>query len=98
MGCSELEVINEITTVAESHTLWFRNNCMKANLDKFHLLLSDKKIHQVDIRFKKLSGTCSEKLSGIKTDSKLTFEEHVQGLKNQSKSQCSGKNFFFNEI
>ena len=24
---SELEVINEIKSVAESHTLWFRNNC-----------------------------------------------------------------------
>ena len=40
---SELEVINEIKSVVESLTLWFRNNCMKVNPDKFHLLLSDKK-------------------------------------------------------
>ena len=45
MGCSsELEVINEIKSVMESLTLWFRNNCMKVNPDKFHLLLSDKKV------------------------------------------------------
>ena len=48
-GSSELEVINEIKGVAESLTLWFRNNCMKVNPDKFHLLLRDKKSDQVDI-------------------------------------------------
>ena len=42
-GSSELEVINEIKGVVEILTLWFRNNCMKVNPDKFHLLLSDKK-------------------------------------------------------
>ena len=40
-GSSELEVINEIKGVAESLTLWFRNNCMKVNPDKLRLLLSD---------------------------------------------------------
>ena len=49
IGSSELEVINEIKTVVESLTLWFRNNCIKVNPDEFHLLLSDKNFHQVDI-------------------------------------------------
>ena len=53
---------------------------MKVNPDKFHLLLSDKKSHQVDICNKKFSSTCSEKFLGIKTDNKLTFEEHVEEL------------------
>ena len=43
-GSSEFELINEIKSVRESLTLWFRNNCMKVNPDKFHFLLSDKKI------------------------------------------------------
>ena len=43
-GSSELEVINEIKSVAERLTLWFRNDCVKVNPDKFHLLLSDKKV------------------------------------------------------
>ena len=47
-GSSELEVINEIKSVVESLTLWFRNNCMEVNPDKFHLLFSNKNIHQVD--------------------------------------------------
>ena len=43
-GSSELEVFNEIKSVLESLTLWVRNNSMKVNPDKFHLLLSDKKV------------------------------------------------------
>ena len=43
-GSSELGVINEIKGVAGSLTLWFRHNCMKVNPDKFHILLSDKKV------------------------------------------------------
>ena len=61
MGSSELEVINEIKIVVESLTLWFRNDCIKMNPGKFHLLLSDKKINQVDICNEKLSNTCIEK-------------------------------------
>ena len=53
---------------------------MKVNPDEFHLLLSDKKSHQVDICNKKLSSTCSEKFLWIKTDNKLTFEEHLERL------------------
>ena len=35
MGSSEQEVINESKGAAESRTLWFQNNCMKVNPDKF---------------------------------------------------------------
>ena len=44
-----VQVINYIMSVVECLTFWFRNNCVKVNPDKFHLLFSDKKIHQVDI-------------------------------------------------
>ena len=44
VGSLEMEVISEIKSVVESLTLWFRNNCMRVNPDKFHLLLSDKKV------------------------------------------------------
>ena len=36
MDSSELEVSNEIKSVAESPALCFQNNCMKVNPDKFH--------------------------------------------------------------
>ena len=89
MGSLELEVINEIKSMAECLTLWFRNNCMQVNPDKFHLLLRDKKVHQVDICGEKLSSTCSEKLLGIKIDNKLTFEEHVEELCKKTSQKVS---------
>ena len=62
MGSSELEVINEIKSVVESLTLWFRNNCMKVNPDKFHLL-SDKS-HQVDILMRSFQVRAVKSFSG----------------------------------
>ena len=78
--------------------MWFQNSCMKMNPDKFHLLLSDKKIHQVDICNEKHSSKCSEKFLGIKNDNKLIFEEHVEELCKKASQKVSGKNFIFNEI
>ena len=37
----------------------------------------------------KLSGTCSEKFLGIKTDNKLTFEEHIEGLCKKASQKAS---------
>ena len=62
MNSSELEVINKIKNVVKSLSLWFQNNFMKMNLDEFRLLLSDRKIHQVDICDEKLSSKRSENL------------------------------------
>ena len=64
-GSSESEVIDKTKSVTESLTLWFRNNCMKVKPDKFHLLLSGKKSHQMDICNEKLSSKCSDKFLGI---------------------------------
>ena len=83
---------------AESLSLWFYFNCMKVNPDKFHLLLSNKKIQQVDICNEKLSSTCSKKLLGVKIDNKAYFWRTCRGTvqKSLSKSQYTGKNFIFN--
>ena len=42
----------------------------------------------MDVCNKKLSSTCTEKLSRIKIDNKLTFEEHVEG---RAKAKKPGK-------
>ena len=41
----------------------------------------------MDVCNKKLSSTCTEKLSRIKIDNKLTFEEHVEGLCKSKKTR-----------
>ena len=67
MGSSELKVVNEIKSVAESLILWFRNNFVKMNPDKFHLPRSNKKICDGEA-FKHVS----EKFLMIKIDNMLT--------------------------
>lgn len=51
---------------------------MKANLDKFHIVRSDRNINHVIIFIEKLSTTCCENILGIKTENELSFEEHVE--------------------
>ena len=60
---------------------WIRNNGLKANPDKFHLLLSEPneefslKVDNLDIKNSK-----SQKLLGITIDNKLTFADHVSSI------------------
>ena len=60
---------------------WVANNALKANPDKFHLLLSqpDDNI-SVNIDGFQINNSKSEKLLGITIDNKLRFNEHVSGL------------------
>ena len=60
---------------------WIKNNGLKANPDKFHLLLSEPdeslsiKVGDFDINNSK-----SQKLLGVTFDNKLSFKEHVSSL------------------
>ena len=67
----------------DSKTLleWFCNNSLKANPDKFHLILSNSdevKLLMID-HTEILNSNC-EKLLGIKIDNKLSFEDHFADL------------------
>ena len=54
---------------------------MKANPDKFHILLSDKdETLAINVDKHKIFNRGSENLLGITIDSKLSFEEHVSKL------------------
>ena len=79
-GSSELEVINEIKSRAEKLTLWIRNNCMEVNPDKFHLLLSDKKVITWIFVIRSFQVSAVKIFLGLKTDNKITLEEYVEGL------------------
>ena len=59
---------------------WFSNNGLKANPDKFHLILIDTRNYIFQIQQLKIFNSNQEKLLGIKIDNKLTFEEHVSEL------------------
>ena len=62
---------------------------MKMNPDKFHFLLSHKKIPRVDICNQKFSSTCSKNHLLIKIDNKLRFEEHILQLSKNASQKVS---------
>ena len=53
---------------------------MKANPDKFHLLLIKTDCQGMEVCNEKIENSFCEKLLGIKIDTKLKFEEHVETL------------------
>ena len=57
---------------------WFCNNSLKANPDKFHLILSNSDEDKlVMIEHTEILNSNCEKLLEIKIDNKLSFEDHV---------------------
>ena len=61
----------------------FKNNHMKANPGKSHILLSTKKTEKVKINDVALTSSVEEKLLGITLDSELKFEKHITDICNK---------------
>ena len=59
---------------------WFRENHMKANADKCHLLVSSDESCTAKIEDFNIKNSTEEKLLGVKFDSNLSFESHVTSL------------------
>ena len=60
---------------------WLKNNGLKANPDKFHLLLSDpSETYSVNVGNCNVQNSKCETLLGIKIDNKLTFDDHVSTI------------------
>ena len=59
---------------------WFRNNHMKANADKCHVLVTGN--YEVSANINKFGTESSkkEKLLGISIDTRLSFEHHITSL------------------
>ena len=53
---------------------------MKGNTDKCHLLLRKDESSEIHIGDSIIESSTCEKLLGIKTDSKLRFDDHIQDL------------------
>ena len=73
-----------VVTVLEDTSVklstWFELNSMKANPEKYHLLLTQKTPTTAHIGHYEIASTKSEKLLGITIDSNLSFETHVNNI------------------
>ena len=56
---------------------WFKNNHLKANPGKSHILLSSKKPEIVSVDGISIAASSHEKLLGVIIDSELKFENHI---------------------
>ena len=71
------DVILDLQDASKTLFSWLKNNGMKANADKSHIIFSQTKEICTNICNEKIVNTSCEKLLGIKIDSKLRFEENV---------------------
>ena len=59
---------------------WFCNNSFKTNASKCHLFLSPFNAKFININSSLIVSSSSKTFLGITTDSKFTFEKHINGL------------------
>ena len=76
-----ISVITQLEKDSKTLLEWVSNNALKANPDKFHLLLSTSDLNlSVKVDQFEIKNSNYEKLLGITIDNKLSFNEHVSSL------------------
>ena len=73
-------VINNLEKSTNSLLNWFRQNHMKANADKCHLLVSSDEVCTAKIEDFSIETSTEEKLLGVKFDSNFFFKDHATTL------------------
>ena len=75
------EVLTQLVHESKILLNWIRNNHLKDNTDKFHLVLSEKdETLSIEVSGFDIKNQQSAKLLGIRIDNKLNFNEHVNNL------------------
>ena len=82
--CTGLKISNvliKLENASETLLHWFKDNRIKVNSDKYHLLISNaKESFHIKIGNETGSNSKCEKLLGVKVDHELNFNEHVPSL------------------
>ena len=78
------DLITSLQDAAAKLFKWFSDNQMKENTDKCHLLLSKDESSEIHIGDPIIESSTCQKLLGIKIDSKLRFDDHIQDLCNKA--------------
>ena len=70
-------VVSKLQSTSDKLFTWFKNNHMKANLEKSHLLLSSKTPSESPFQESSIKSSTKETLLGALIDSKLRFDTHI---------------------
>ena len=70
----------------ESNALfeWFRNNLLKSNADKCHLLVSTNGVVSIGLAGYKIDNSDAEKPLGAKFGKKLTFDDYIFDIRKKA--------------
>ena len=74
------QLIASLETAARNLFQWFRDNEMKPNASKCHLLLKNKEITIAEIEGTQVQNRHSEKLLGVTFDVNLSFNSHLEEM------------------
>ena len=78
-------VISQLENDSKILLNWVSCNGLKANPDKFHLILSDPcKEYAINVEEFNISNSLNKKLLGVTIDNKLSFDVHVGALCNKA--------------
>ena len=73
---------------------WFSDNQMKANISKYHLLVNKKDEVVINLGETEIKNSEYEKLLGIKFDTKLNFNEHLNDIINKASRKVNALSRF----
>ena len=80
-GLKISDVLIKLENAAETLLQWFKDNRIKANTDKYQLLINiTTESSQIKTRNETVSNSKHEKLLEVKIDHELNFTEHVSSL------------------
>ena len=80
-GLKISDVLIKLENAAKTLLQWFKDNRMKVNPDKYHLLINNtKESFQIKIGNETFSNSKYEKFPEVKVDHELNFNEHVSSL------------------
>ena len=79
-GTEISNIISDLEQASDILSKCFMDNYLKANLEKYNVLLSKTSETQLVVKNIQIASSCCEKSLGIKIDQKLSFEAHVESL------------------
>ena len=89
IGHNISSVVEILEEVACAIFQWFKDNEMKANADKCHMLLSTSNELTVKINEIQIKNSQSEKLLEITIDNNLKFEDHINNICRKASGKIS---------
>ena len=84
------EIVKSLEEITKSLIEWYKDNKMKLNPDKCHLVLKDTNIKTINVDSIAIKSNKSEKLLGVAFDHKSNFQRHIENLCSMASKKLHG--------